>query len=311
MVASGGQRGTPRPAVGLRVVHEVPVDRALVGKRVAGRAADAVQDPVERDARDRSARRGQRGNAAPRVGSRVPHEALGVGPPVLLDEAADRVELAVEEHYADVVRAAGQRRRDGPAVDRRVVDLVVGPVDALLAVAAGQVHPVGKRGRPGHLAARQRQRRARDPAPRRRGLRRHAVEDVLLRGELGLVDAPRLLQAFVEAAVRGVVGRLRECTQRRQDDQRTGDEGAAARIHGMARRPVERPSTREPKYRQGASDGQPAGARCGSVSAVPLHGGPLSSTVLPSGSLTYSDGPSPSAPNRDTVAPAATPARTR
>ena len=111
MVASGGQRGTPRPAVGLRVVHEVPVDRALVGKRVADRAADAVQDPVERDARDRSARRRQRGDAAPRVASRVPHEALGVRPPVLLDEAADRVELAVEEHYADVVRAAGQRRR--------------------------------------------------------------------------------------------------------------------------------------------------------------------------------------------------------
>jgi hypothetical protein len=137
----------------------------------------------------------------------------------LLDEAADRVELAVEEHDADVVRPARQRGGGRPAVGRGVVHVVVRAVDALLAVAADDVHPVLVRGGPRHLAARQRQRGLRDPPPRRGGLRRHAVEHVLLRGELGLVDAPGLLQPLVTCR-RAPRGRSAPSRARTADEER-------------------------------------------------------------------------------------------
>ena len=160
----------------------------------------------------------------------VEGEAFVVRLAVLLDEAADGVERVVEHRDADVIGALGQRRGIDPAIAGGIVDLVVGPVDALLAVAADEVHAVGVRHGPGHLAARQRQRRLGHPAPGVGGLRRRAVEHVLGSGGLGDVDAAGLLQALVESAMMRVAGLLGARLRRRlQCDEggSTGDKTAA------------------------------------------------------------------------------------
>ncbi len=72
--------------------------------------------------------------------------------------------------------------------------MVIGAVDALLAVAAGHVHAAGVLRGPGHFAARQRQRRPRDPLARILGLRSRAVVDALLDREFGQALAARLAQ---------------------------------------------------------------------------------------------------------------------
>jgi hypothetical protein len=146
-------------------------------------------------------------------------------PAVLVEVPADRIQPAVDELDADMVRAARQRRGIGPAIRGTVVNVVVGPVDALLRVAADHMHAPGVRGRPRHLAPRQRQRRAGDPATGTGGFRCGAVEDVLDRGELGLVDAPRLAQLLIKAAVMlgDGGGGQREAA---------GEDCAASRVHG-------------------------------------------------------------------------------
>jgi hypothetical protein len=122
---------------------------------------------------------------------------------------ADGVELAVQHRDADMVRAARQRQRVGPTVCRRVVDLMVGPVHALFAVSADKVHSRIHHGRPGHLAARQRQRRTRDPTPLVLRFRCGAVDIALRRGGVWDVDPPGLLQPLVKRSVTFVLGKRR------------------------------------------------------------------------------------------------------
>ena len=90
---------------------------------------------------------------------------------VLLDEAAEGVEPVAERRHADVVGSARQLRQLLPAVGAGVVGVVVGPVDALLGIAADEVDAAAVLGRPGHLGARDGQRRARPPGPWRGGAR--------------------------------------------------------------------------------------------------------------------------------------------
>ena len=184
MVARGRQRRARRPAVALRVVDEVPVDRLLRFRRVADRAADRVQHAAERDAGNGAAGRGQaaRSPASTRP-SNTKHSPCGRR--FWSTIAADRVEPAVEELDADVIGAERQRRRSRPsgrARRRRRGDRAGRPSArrSRRRCACGPACAVG----PGHLAARQRQRRARDPASGIGGLRRRTVEHVLDRGEL-------------------------------------------------------------------------------------------------------------------------------
>ena len=100
-----------------------------------------------------------------------------------------------------MVRPARQGRGLDPAVGRPVIHVMIGPIDALLAVAADEMHPPCMLDGPGHLAARKRQRRALDPAARVCGLWRGGVVDALLFGERRKPNAPGLAQGFVEPAV--------------------------------------------------------------------------------------------------------------
>jgi hypothetical protein len=100
---------------------------------------------------------------------------------------------------------------------------MIGPVDALLAIAADEVQLSGVLGGPGYLAARQRQRRALDPAPRLRRLGRRAVVDALLHRHIGQADTAWLAQALVGRVVLvpGLGGGAR-----RHHREPTGDEEA-------------------------------------------------------------------------------------
>ena len=91
---------------------------------------------------------------------------------VLLEKAADGVEPAVEEGDADMVGALRQGRAVSPFVGLGIVDMVLGPVGALLAIAADDVHAVIMGRCPGHFRTRQRQQRLRAPAPGTGGLGR-------------------------------------------------------------------------------------------------------------------------------------------
>ena len=78
------------------------------------------------------------------------------------DEAAHRVDLAVQHRGADVIERLRQRGARAPAIGRRVVFIVVGPCDALDAAADHVDFPADCRER--HFVARKRDRRFRRPA---------------------------------------------------------------------------------------------------------------------------------------------------
>ena len=128
--------------------------------------------------------------------------ALVVRRAVLLDEAAERVQPIAGGGHAHVVGAARQLRQLVPAIGGRVVGVVIGLVDALLGIAADQVHAVAFVGDgPGHLGARDRQRRARGPAACCAAFGGGAVGDGLLGVQCREVDAAGLVEAFELAGV--------------------------------------------------------------------------------------------------------------
>ncbi|EEF22160.1 conserved hypothetical protein, partial [Ricinus communis] len=163
VIARAGQRLARAPAVGLRVVDLMPAHAGALGRGLGG-AADQVQLPVEHHRGGRAARTRQRRDGGPAVGRDLVDVGIRVGAPVLLDEAAERVDPAAVGRHGHVVGAARQRRAVEPAVGLRVVDVVVVAVDRALAVAADHVHAALRGRGPGHLAARERQRRACRPA---------------------------------------------------------------------------------------------------------------------------------------------------
>jgi len=168
MVARAGQRLADLPPVRRRVVDLVPADARPLLRGVGG-AADQVQLAGEHDRGGRAARARQGRDLAPAVLRDLVGEGLVVAAPVLLDEAAQRVDTPGIGRHRDMVGAARQRRRVEPGIRRRVVDGVVGAVDLALAVAADDMHPPVPRGRPCHLAARDGHVGARDPAAWRAG----------------------------------------------------------------------------------------------------------------------------------------------
>src|SRR5690606_27942863 len=129
------------------------------------------------------------------------NEALIVWLAVLLDEPAESVEPAVDDAHADVVRAQRKRRAVEPFVRLRVVDVMIVAIDALLAVAAEQMHLPVPYGCPGHLAAGNGKRRLGRPPAGIGGLPGWAIRDVLNCGLGRYADPARLLQAFVHAAM--------------------------------------------------------------------------------------------------------------
>ena len=188
---------------------------------------------AERDAGHRAAGLGQAADARPLVA--VEGETLVVRRAVLFDEAAEGIQAFAERGHADMVGAARQLRQFFPLVGCGVVGMVVGLVDALLGIAADQMHAVAIGHRPGHLGARNRQRRAWPPVALHGGARRRAVGHRLLRVHLGQVDATRLVQPLELALL--MVVRLRAC-QRRYGNRRRGgeqvsEEAAAGQGHGV------------------------------------------------------------------------------
>ena len=103
-----------------------------------------------------------------------------------------------------------------PAVGGLVVGMVIGAVDPLLAVAADHMHPVVQRGGPGHLAARQRQRRLRHPATLLGRGRRRRVEYVL---QPHGVERRRLDLRISQVGIDRIVARM-VLRQRRHRDAR-------------------------------------------------------------------------------------------
>jgi hypothetical protein len=77
-------------------------------------------------------------------------------PAVLLDEPSYGVKTAVHADDTDVIGAARQRRGHRPAIARWIVDVVIGPVDALLRLPADKVQMAHTFGGPSHFAAWQR-----------------------------------------------------------------------------------------------------------------------------------------------------------
>jgi hypothetical protein len=135
----------------------VPVHRLLGIERVADGPANAVHAAIEGYAGDGAAGARQRRDGAPSAGPQVEGEALAVRPAVLLDETADGVKHAVEHGDADMIGALRQRRRLDPRIAPRVIDLVIGSVNPLRAVADDEMHLVIMRHRPRHLATREQQ----------------------------------------------------------------------------------------------------------------------------------------------------------
>ncbi len=124
----------------------------------------------------------------------VEGKALVVRRAVLFHETAEGIQPIAQRGHADMVRPARQLRQFLPGVDAWVVCVVVGPVDPLLGIAAHQMHPAAVRHRPGHLGARNRQRRPRAPAARFGSAWRRTVGDGLLGVQFGQIDAARLVQ---------------------------------------------------------------------------------------------------------------------
>ena len=177
MVARAGQRPAEFPFVGRGVVDLVPADAGALGRRVGG-AADQVELALEGDRRRRAARPRQPGDLGPFVGLGVIGEGEVVAAPVLLDEAAERIDPARQRHDRHMVGPARQRGGVVPAVLGGDVDGVVGAIEPALAIAADDVHAAGPFGCPGHFAARDRHLGALDPAAGRAG-RGRAVGDPL------------------------------------------------------------------------------------------------------------------------------------
>jgi hypothetical protein len=167
MVTLPGQRCSALPAVGLRIVDFVPVDRTRVATGDRMHAAGEYLD------RDRPARTAQRADAPPFVRFGIPHMVLGMRRAVLLDEAAQRIDEAiVHRRHADMVGAVGDGGSLFPAIGLRIVHMVIVAIDPLQAIAADDVHLSAAGRRPCHLAARDGQVRTRHPAAlARRGRR--------------------------------------------------------------------------------------------------------------------------------------------
>ena len=212
MVARAGQRLAHLPSVGLGIVDLVPADAGALGRR-GGRAADQIDPAVQHHCRAGAARPRQRCDRVPAIRGDIVGEGLVVGRGVLQQETAERIDAAAIRCDRDVVGAARQRRARQPRLGGGIEDMIEGAIDPALAVAADDVEAVAERGRPGHLAARQRQRRPRFPAALR-ALRRGTVGDAL--GFLLGRDVMR--RAAVELGVglgRGRGGRKRGIVLRR------------------------------------------------------------------------------------------------
>ena len=153
MVARRGHWPAPHPAVRGRVVNFVPRHAgAFIGR--VGSTADEVDLAVQRHRGGSGARAWQLGDLAPAVRGHLIDECQVVGEAILLDEATQRIDAPGMGHHRHMVGAARQRGRIEPAVGGGVVDGVVGAVEAALAIAAHDVHPVLPGRRPGHFAAR-------------------------------------------------------------------------------------------------------------------------------------------------------------
>lgn len=111
-----------------------------------------------------AARARQRRDLVPAVGRHVIGICVVIGIAVLLDKAAERIDTSGIGGDRDVIGPARQRRAVEPDVFRGLVDVMIGAIDAALAVTADDMQPARPCGGPCHLAARQGQCGAGDPA---------------------------------------------------------------------------------------------------------------------------------------------------
>ena len=173
MVARRRQRLADFPLVGLRIIDLMPADAcALVGGRSG--AADQMDLAVKCHGRGSAARTRQWRNGRPLVGRHVVEKRIRIRIAVLFDETAERVNPAGIRHDGDVVGAARQWRGVEPPVVLRIVNMVIGAVDASLAIAADDMHSPRPGRSPRHFTSRQRQSRLGGPAALR-ALRRGTV----------------------------------------------------------------------------------------------------------------------------------------
>ncbi len=166
VVARLRQRRRVGPFVGRGVVDLVRRNGGAVGCA----AADGVDLAVERDHRDRTATRLHRRQHAPGVERGIVFEG-GVLPILVhaaADEAANRIDLAVEHGAADVIERARQWRARTPLIGGGVVFDVVGAGEAQHA-APNHVHLAAAIADV-DLVECGRERRLRRPAPRRLGI---------------------------------------------------------------------------------------------------------------------------------------------
>src|SRR5262249_45346359 len=141
----------------------VPADAgALHGRRTG--AANQVDFSIKRDGGGSTPRALQGSDRGPLVRRDIVEIRVRIGIAVLLDEAAERVNAPRIRNDRDMLGGAWQRRSVEPEVVFGIVDVVIGAVDASFAIAADDMHAARPRRRPGHLAARQRQRGFRSPA---------------------------------------------------------------------------------------------------------------------------------------------------
>lgn len=208
----------------------MPVDRA--SHVAADGTADEMDAIAQRNARHCAASLGQAAEEVPFVA--VEGKSGVVRCAVLFDEAAERIEPIPQRGHTYMVSAAWHLRQLLPLVGRRVVGMVVRPINVLLRVSPNQVHAVAVRHRPGHLRTWNRQRRADLPASLAWCARRGIVGHCMLRMQFGQVDPAGLVQPFelalmVPEMLRAQQARNRQCGGRRSGD----DEGATRQSHGL------------------------------------------------------------------------------
>src|SRR5690348_14419169 len=148
-----------RVFVGRRIVDLVPFDRAYVA------AAEQMNLAVEHDRGNGATRARQAGNRLPGIARAVVDKAFGMRAAILLDEAAEGIDLRTDRYAGDVIARQRKRRFLRPAFRFRIVDLVKAAIDAVARIAGDHVNFAHAFDH-GVLADRNRQARLLDPAPR-------------------------------------------------------------------------------------------------------------------------------------------------
>src|SRR5690349_8274876 len=150
-----------------------------VANRIA--AADQMNLAVEDHGGRGAALRRDGSEGAPAVLGRVILVCIGHGVAILLDEAAEGVDFAVESYRGDVVEAARHRGPAPPRIGDGVELVIERLIDAAVRIAAEHVYLVAG-GRDPDFRTRNRQRRLDDPAARTGGRPFRASAEPVLRG---------------------------------------------------------------------------------------------------------------------------------